>query len=290
MSDDEILVGSGEPVAPPAEHRPTPAPPSSDPESRQQTVLDQFNKGLMLNAHGTEDATDYARERETQGKFIEGQDISPAQMREWHERASASLQRAIDAQARARGEVPPSQQSVSEENIPGYVPPDDPNYDAIIDANRARFSEYFDNPENIGSQNTAAEHKKAVMDWITTYDSKSVLIGHFMASPLGPQMMEALEGQGEIIQYLANLPPQVRAGEMKKFEGYLAAKEEMKQQQAALQEPQTHVRKFTQAPEPIRPPRGGANPPKDLHGLARKENVADYVRLRMEQERRREDW
>ena len=84
------------------------------------------------------------------------------------------MQRALDAAARARGEIPPSQQSMAEENIPGYIGPDHPHYDAIIEANKGRFSEYFDNPDNIGSSLTAAEHKKSVMDWINTYDPKSV--------------------------------------------------------------------------------------------------------------------
>ena len=185
-------------------------------------MREMFNDGLALTARGTESADDYIRERETQARFLEGEDLSASQMREWHERTHAALQRTVDQEARARGEVPaPPQPSFSEENIPGYVSPEDPNYEAIIEANRVRFGEYFDNPENIGNQNTAAEHKKAVMDWITTFDPKSVLIGHFMANPLGPQMMEALEGEPEAIKYLANLPPAQRVKEVAKLEGSL---------------------------------------------------------------------
>jgi hypothetical protein len=259
-----------------------------DEKSREQIVKEQFDLGLGLAAHGTEDATDYIRERETQDRHLAGEDLSGAQMREWHERAHSSLQRAVDAAARARGEIiPPSKQQMSEENIPGYISPDDPQYEAHIEANKARFSDYFDNPENIGSSLTAAEHKKSVMDWILTYDPRSNLVGHFMASPLGPQMMEALEGEGEAIRYLANLPPQQRAREMAKLEGYVHAQQALKQQNAAY-EPQP--RRHTQAPPPIRPPRGGANPPANLHGLAsRAEDVSDYVRMRQQQERRRDD-
>ena len=178
---------------------------------------------------------------------------------------------------------------MSEENIPGYISPDDPNYDPHIEANRQRFGEYFDNPENIGSALTAAEHKKSVTDWILTYDPKNVLIGHFMASPLGPQMMEALEGEGDAIQYLANLPPAQRAKEVGKLEGYVYAQQVMKQQ-AAAQEPQP--RRVSQAPPPIRAVRGGgANPPKDLHSLAGKDDARDYVRARQSRERRyKERW
>ena len=129
---------------------------------------------------------------------------------------------------------------------------------------------------------TAAEHKKSVADWVTTFDPKSVLTGHFMASPIGPQMMEALEGQGDVIKYLASLPPAIRAKEMGKLEGYVAAQLINGQQNAAPPEPEP--RRVTQAPPPIRPVRGGASPPKDLHGLAMRDNVKDYVETRRKQE------
>ena len=68
-----------------------------DVESRQEHVKEAFNAGLALTAHATEDATDFVRERETQEKFLAGEDLSPAQMREWHERTHAALQRGSDA-------------------------------------------------------------------------------------------------------------------------------------------------------------------------------------------------
>jgi hypothetical protein len=48
-------------------------------------------------------------------------------------------------------------------------------------------------------------------------------------------------------------------------------------------------RKVTSAPPPFKTPSGGANPPKDIHRLANKENATDYIRARMAQERRGED-
>jgi hypothetical protein len=257
MSDD-VLTSAGEPLSPPSQQPSPPAPVDvPEPPSRNEAIQDTFKAGLGLTAYGTEDATDYVRERETQDKFNRGEELSPAQMREWHERTNTALQRAIDAQARARGEVPPSQQQTSQE-LPEslYIAPDHPQYEQIIEANKARFSEYFDDPTRIGDQLTAAEHKKAVTDWILTYDPKQVLIGHFMASPLGPQMMEALEGQPQVIQYLSSLPPAIRAKEMGKLEGYVAAKQEAAAQNGyASREPEP--RRETQAPPPIRPPRGG---------------------------------
>jgi hypothetical protein len=258
-----------------------------DQKSREQIVKDQFDKGLMLSAFGTEDASDYAREREAQDRHLAGEDLSPAQMREWHERAHASLQRALDAQARARGEVPPSQQQAPQERS-GYIAPDAPHYDEHMAAAQERFSRYFDDPNNIGDQNTAAEHKKAVTDWLTTYDPRGELTGYYMASELGPQIAEALANEPQVIPYLLGLPPQQQAREMAKLEGYLHAR--MMQAQAAPKAPEP--RKVTQAPPPIRPPSGGANPPKDLFRLADRDNVDDYVKMRRQQERcaREDEW
>lgn len=100
-------------------------------------------------------------------------------------------------------------------------------------------------------------------------------------------MMESLEGEGEAIRYLASLPPAQRAKEMGKLEGYVFAKQQLAATQRAY-EPQ--VRTHTQAPPPIRPPRGGgANVPQDLHSLAsRRENVDAYVKLRQQMEKRRD--
>ena len=292
MSDDidsGPIVGSE--VAPaPSETPRAPTPESPSQQSRDQQIREQFQAGLNLTAFGTEDATDFIKERQAQEKFLNNEDMSGAQMQEWHSRTHQALQRAANAAARARGEVEPfSAQQPSEENIPGYIGPEHPQYDEIIEANKARFSEHFDNPDNIGSSMTAAEHKKSVTDWITTFDPKNVLIGHFMASPLGPQMMEALEGEGEAIKYLANLPPQQRAREVAKLEGFVHAKQMMAAEGGAPQAPQP--RRVSQAPAPIRPPRGGANVPKDLHSLATKDNAADYIKARQEQERRyRDKW
>ena len=77
MSDD-IDTGpivSGEVAPAPSE---TPRAPTSAPDekSREQIVKEQFSMGLGLAAHGTEDATDYVREREFQKKFLNNEDLS----------------------------------------------------------------------------------------------------------------------------------------------------------------------------------------------------------------------
>src|SRR4029077_4921431 len=106
---DDIAV-SGDTVAPPSEP-PAPAAPipaAPDAKSRADIVKDNFNIGLTLAAHGTEDATDFVKERKIQDRYWADEDLSPAQVVEWHERSRTSLQRAADQAARARGEIPSS--------------------------------------------------------------------------------------------------------------------------------------------------------------------------------------
>lgn len=275
MADDDIdpggpIVGSEVGPAPSEFPRVVHVP---DKESREQLVKGQLNAGLGLMAHGTEDASDFIKERQTQERFLEGQDLSPQQMREWHERTHAALQRAVDARAQALGE-PTSQQQAPQE-LPGYVAPDAPDYDERYAEPKERFSNYFDVPEKLGQ-------KEIIAEWVATHDPKGVLTGHFLSSEWGPQMVEALAGEPGVIQYLANLPPQIRAGEMKKLEGYVAAQHMNAQQNSAPLAPEP--RRVSQAPPPISSPRGAANVPKDLFSLATKSDVKDYVETRRKQE------
>ena len=164
MSDEDIDAGpilGGEVAPAPSETPRAPIPEAPDEKTRTEQIREQFNAGLGLMAHGTESAEDFIKERKIQERFLADEDISGAQMQEWHQRTHSALQRAADAAARARGEIPPSQQQASEENIPGYVAPDDPNYDAIIEANKGRFSEYFDDPERTGNSASWQDHKQA---------------------------------------------------------------------------------------------------------------------------------
>ena len=109
-------------------------------------VREQFSGGLALAAHATEDATDYARERETQEQLSRRRGSKPRPLcASGMNEHTAALQRAIDAQARARGETPPSQQQATQP-LPNYVEPDAPDYAMHMVAAQERFSNYFDNP------------------------------------------------------------------------------------------------------------------------------------------------
>ena len=82
----------------------------------------------------------------------------------------------------------------------------------------------------------------------------------------------ALEAGPDAIKMLANMPPAERARNMAKLEGALWQRQQMQQQQNGMQRATNPPpRTFTQAPPPIRAPRGGANPPSDIHSLAGRE-------------------
>jgi hypothetical protein len=273
---DDVIVSS------PTVNAPDPAP------SHAQAIDAAFAENLSKVAAHTEDATDFIRERITQEKHRDGKDISLPEQREWHDRHAAAIQRAKDAAAVARGETPPSQQPAPTE-LEGYVAPDDPAWDQKFAQAKERFDEYFDNPERIGGQLTNQDHKAQITDWLQTYDPAGKLTGHFMASPLGPQMAETLvmEGGPDLIRHIASMPPAARAANMAKFEGYLAARNEQQQRESGLQRATNPPpRQYSRAPAPMSQIRGGANVPADVLSLANKDNAADYIKARRQQEKR----
>jgi hypothetical protein len=278
MSDD-ITVSS-----------PTVAPPSEQPApSRSEVVSDVFRKGLDIIARSDESIDDYVAERRDQEDYANGKDISPQRNDEWKERAALAIQKASDAAIRARGGEPPSREQPAPTEVPNYVADNDPNYDTHFANAKERFSDYFDRPDNIGSSLTAADHKKSCEDWLTAYDPKGSLNGFFISSPYGPAMVEALEGQPQVIQHLASLPLQRRATEMSKLEGYVAARLEHRQQQQAVQQAQgSQSRVISNALPPMSKVRGASNPPQDLYSLANRDSADSYIKARQAQMRRAE--
>jgi hypothetical protein len=275
MSDDDIVVSS-----------PTISPPPPQP-SHAETIDQSFRENLKIVSSGTEDATDYIRERDVQEKHRDGKDISNVEQAEWHQRHAAALKRAADAAKIARGEDPSPQPAPAE--LPGYVAPDAPDYDQKYAEAKQRFDAYFSDPERIGGSLTAEDHRRTITDWLQTYDPAGKLTGHFMASPLGPQMAEvmALEGGPDLIRHVASMPPALRAANMAKFEGYLYARNEAQHRQDGLQRAQNPPpRQWTQAPPPMSRMKGAANVPSDVLSLANKDNAADYIKARRAEEKR----
>jgi hypothetical protein len=81
------------------------------------------------------------------------------------------------------------------------------------------------------------------------------------------------------------MPPKQAERIIAKLDGAIMAERHAAKRFAAYQQP----RRVTQAPPPLRSPRGGANPPSDIRQLAQRENATDYIRARQAQEKRSPD-
>ena len=147
---------------------------------------------------------------------------------------------------------------------------------------QGRVNEYFNSRTDIPD---VQAYKDFITKVVTENDPRSELSGYFLAASNPGAMIEALAYEPDAIRYLVSLPQAKRAREMAKLEGYLHA--QALAQQNAYQEPQP--RRMSAAPPPITPPKGAANPPRDLRGLAGKDDVADYVHARQQQERKYRD-
>jgi hypothetical protein len=86
----------------------------------------------------------------------------------------------------------------------------------------------------------------------------------------GPMLAYQLAKNPALAAQLNSLSPRDAAREI----GRLEAK-------VSLPQP----KKQTQAPPPITPPSGGASPSKDLHALAKSDDISGFVKLREEQEK-----
>ena len=192
---DTGSIVTGEVAPAPSETPRTPIPEAPDEKSHDQRIKETFRDGLSLMAHGTEDATDYIREREAQDKFLDGEDLSSSQMAAWHQRAQVALQRALDASARARGEVPPSQQQAPAE-IPNYVAADAPDYDAHMGSAQGRVNEYFNSRTDIPD---VQAYKDSITKVVTENDPRSELSGYFLAASNPGAMIEALAYEPDAI-------------------------------------------------------------------------------------------
>lgn len=95
------------------------------------------------------------------------------------------------------------------------------------------------------------------------------VIEELLESDKGPLLAYQLAKNPSLASELNALSPRDAAREI----GRLEAK-------VSLPQP----KKQTQAPAPIKPPSGGASPAKDLHALAKSDDISAYVKLRNEEE------
>jgi len=101
----------------------------------------------------------------------------------------------------------------------------------------------------------------------------------------GPEICWRLTQVPAAISDLNAMPPKQAERIIAKLDGAIMAERHAAKRFAAYQQP----RRVTQAPPPLRSPRGGANPPSDIRQLAQRENATDYIRARQAQEKRSRD-
>jgi len=101
----------------------------------------------------------------------------------------------------------------------------------------------------------------------------------------GPEIAWRMCQHPDAISELNAMPPKQAERIIAKLDGAIMAERHAAKRFAAYQQP----RRVTQAPPPLRSPRGGANPPSDIRQLAQRENATDYIRARQAQEKRSRD-
>jgi len=280
MSDDDILVGGESAPAPTDVPEPVAPPPD------REEIINRNRDIALGQLAKNESIDDYVDERIDQGLVIDhGEDLGEERQAKWFRRAHKAL---TDAALEAQGIDPNALEGQQpQEPPPGYVPGDEAAWE-IEEAHKTgaaqmRINQYFgDNQEarqNVTEWHQAMDPEGTVAQWIIDNES-----------PMAGPIMQRTTEHPEALAELARLSPAERSRWLSKLEGHLEAEMRIGQQLAGQQQQWSQGRRTTQAPPPIRAPRRAANPPSDLHPLAAKsENVADYVKLRQQQERRSRD-
>ena len=269
------------PASPPSEHTPAPSPPPDTSEiinERRHAALSQLAKDENIEG--------YAQEREDQAAAIDrGEDLPRERANQWYRRAHKAL---TDAANEAAG-IQPNGQGEQEPSAPppGYVPGDEAQRGVERarkeGAAQLRVSQYFGND---------AEKKQEIINWHDAMDPEHHVAEWVIEneSVFAPQILERLSANPEALQQLASMPANQRDRWLGMLEGRIAAETNFAQQMTQQQQQWQQDRRTTKAPPPIRPPRGGANPHRDIYGLASKgEDIGDYVKARQQQEKRSRD-
>ena len=145
-----------------------------------------------------------------------------------------------------------------------------------------RVQSYFggntERKEEITAWHRAMDPESKIADWCIENESAYV-----------PQIMEKLADNPQALQELAEMPANQRHRWLGALEGHIAAEQNFARQLQGQQQQWQQERRVSKAPPPIRPVRGGALPPSDIHQLAaRSESVDAYVQARKAMEKRRD--
>lgn len=142
---------------------------------------------------------------------------------------------------------------------------------------RAYFGNNQERKQDIIAWHQAQDPECRVATWLIQNDS-----------PIPGPMMDWTASNPEALQTIAALPARQRDIALAHLQGQLMAQEGFAQQiwQQQQQWDQAAGRRVSHAPPPIRKlPGGGAMPPKDLHALARNEDISSYAAMRRSQDR-----
>ena len=275
MSDE--FHNTEQPVDVPAPSE-APSSPNADPvESKlaegRHTALSQLAKDESVEA--------YAKEREDQEAYFDrGEQLDERRNSEWYRRAHKAL---TDAANEAAG-IKPDEQGEPEEAPSGFVPANE--VEQMLDQERKAAQARMRVDQYFGGN---AERKDEIVNWHQAMDPGSVCAQWVIDSgtPVAGQLMERLADHPEALQQIAEMSPSQRDRTLGHLEGRILAETQMAQQMRQQDQQWHQDRRTTKAPPPIRPPRGGANPPSDIYSLAsRAEDVSSYVKARQAMEKR----
>jgi hypothetical protein len=267
--------------------------PSSAPDSSDDPVATAKTEALFTLAKN-EDITDYASEKEDQAKEAKGEEFEPTEER--LDRIKRAMEQAREDTQQARQSEPSElDQQLSEAEQAWQEQQAQEQWleqQRAITLDEARFTA---RAELLKEQNpqTWAQITDTIDE--TLADPHQVeAFKRGLTKNSGPEGLEAawrlsqtttLE-DGSVItpqmkaQYLASLsPPQIESI-LDQSRTYVQIEEQIRRQLAS------QPRRMTNAPPPIRSPRGSASAPKDMHALARRDNASDYIKARMAQEKR----
>jgi hypothetical protein len=263
--------------------------PSAPPASAEDAIETNRNRALGQLAK-KEDISDFAAERQDQAAVMDrGEEIPEDRKSQWYRRASKALSDATNEALgiKSNGWTGPPENPGYVESSEGVDPQqlDPVGYARKEGAAAQRVAAYFG--DNQGA-------KQNIVDWGQAMDPESHVAEWLVdnESSVAPQILERLAANPEGWQQLASLPPQTRDRWLSKLEGHIEAELRFGQQQAQRQQElaQLAERRTSKAPPIIKAPRGGANPPRDAHQLAQRDDVSSYVNLRRQQERKDRDW
>jgi hypothetical protein len=265
MSDDEANISGGTETA-------------SDPGAAvKSAALDQMSK--------SEDITAYASERADQAAEAAGEKpATPPEARVSRYQEVLNAARHETSQARQEAGLNGEAQDFDTQVEQAY---------AQQEAAQARDAE-LSHAEKYGADVAMYKARAAQLEvehpeyWSAVQSTFSVIpptqeiAQQILECEHGPEICWRMSQRPDAIQQLNEMNPREAERIIAKLDGAIMTERQMAKRFAANPQP----RRVTNAPPPLRSPRGGANPPSDIMRLAQKDNVGDYIKARRQQEKR----